>query len=350
MVSRMPERLVTVASYGADGSSARVRILDWLAHTGIAADIHQYTGAADNQPATLARSPFRTLSAEVEIRRLHRALSGRTLLLGRRATPFSAGTVESRLLSSAARGVYDVDDALYADTGGSALRRVWPAPRLWHRAVAAADVVIAGNEVLAERAARGGGEVVIIPSCVEPGQYRPKTDYERGDSPRAIWIGSPSTEHHLSLISGALSTLHRRHGMRLTVVSAGSASLGALDPMVDRVAWHPLTFSQALSDADVGIMPLQDTEFSRGKCGYKLLQYAAAALPVVGSPVGANAAVLAALGGEAPRDAEWVDALACIVEASASARMAMGGRARHAVEESFSFTAWADRWRDAVGV
>jgi glycosyltransferase involved in cell wall biosynthesis len=345
----MPERLVTVASYGPGGSSARVRILDWLVHTGLTAELHEYLGAADNQPGTLARSPLRVLSAEAALRRLPAQLAGRNLLLSRRATPFSSGRLEARLLTGAARGVYDVDDALYADTGGL-LRRAWSAPAVWQRAVAAADVVIAGNEVLAERAAVHADEVVIIPSCVEPGLYRRKAHYERGDVPRAIWIGSPSTEHHLSLIADALLAVHRTHGMRLTVVSSGSRSLGPLDAIVDRAAWTAGTFSRILADADVGIMPLYDTEFSRGKCAYKLLQYGAAALPVVGSPVGTNAAVLAGLGGSAPARGEWADALAAVFDASASARTNLGVAARRAVEESYSFAAWEARWRSAVGV
>ena len=109
--------------------------------------------------------------------------------------------------------------------------------------MAAADIVIAGNEVLAERAALDGAEVVMIPSCVEPEAYRQKTDFQGGDSPRAVWIGSPSTEHHLSLVSDALMTVHRTHGLRLTVMSAGSASLGPLDAMADRVAWNANTFA-----------------------------------------------------------------------------------------------------------
>jgi glycosyltransferase involved in cell wall biosynthesis len=344
----MPEQIVTVASYGAAGSSARVRILDWLAHTGVAAERHEYTGAADNQPATLLRSPLRLLDAEAGLRRLAGRISQRTLLLGRRATPFSSGAIEARLLTAAGRGVYDVDDALYADTGG--LRhRLWSAPRVWQQAVRAADVVIAGNEILAERATLDGADVVIIPSCVEPDDYRQKTDFERREVPRAIWIGSPSTEHHLSLIEDSLLTLHRTRGLRLTVVSAGSASLGGLDAMVDRISWSPLTFADLLCDADVGIMPLFDTEFSRGKCAYKLLQYAAAALPVVGSPVGTNAAVLADLGGAAPAREEWVDAVAAVIDGSAAARTRLGRLARAGVEESYSFTAWEERWRAAVG-
>jgi glycosyltransferase involved in cell wall biosynthesis len=138
--------------------------------------------------------------------------------------------------------------------------------------------------------------------------------------------------------------------MRLTVVSAGSRSLGPLDAIVDRTTWDPRTFSQILADADVGIMPLYDTEFSRGKCAYKVLQYGAAALPVVGSPVGTNATVLAELGGAAPGPGEWVDAVASVFDASASTRMSLGDAARRAVEESYSFEAWETRWRVAVGV
>ena len=117
---------------------------------------------------------------------------------------------------------------------------------------------------------------------------------------------------------------------------------------MDRVPWDPGTSAQILADADVGIMPLHDTEFTRGKCGYKLLQYGAAGLPVVGSPVGANAGVLAALGGAAPASGEWVDAVTGVLDAGASERRDLGDTARRGVETSYSFGAWESRWRYAV--
>jgi hypothetical protein len=145
----------------------------------------------------------------------------------------------------------------------------------WSRAVAAADVVVAGNDYLAERASRTARQVVAIPSCVEPADYPVKSSYVLCDPPRLVWVGSPSTEPFLRIIALSLLEVHRRTGARLTVVSAGSAPLGPLDAIVDRLPWALDSVASALSASDVAIGPLTDSPYARGKCAYKLLQYAA---------------------------------------------------------------------------
>jgi glycosyltransferase involved in cell wall biosynthesis len=183
--------------------------------------------------------------------------------------------------------------------------------------------------------------VCLIPSCVEPRDYRRKTSYEVGPAPRLIWMGSPSTEPFLQPVAAALLRVHRLTGARLTVVSAGRRPLGELDVMTDRVAWDGARTDALLAEADCGIMPLPDTPFARGKCAYKLLQYGAAGLPAVGSPVGVNADVIDQLDGERPGVSDqWADALLGVLQEPESRRRERGRTAREAVEEHFSFDAW----------
>jgi glycosyltransferase involved in cell wall biosynthesis len=137
--------------------------------------------------------------------------------------------------------------------------------------------------------------------------------------------------------------------LRLRVISSGNRSLGPLDRIVDRVQWDPKSFGNMLSDADIGIMPLPDTPFTRGKCAYKILQYAAAGLPVVGSPVGTNSKILTELGGiPARRPADWEDAVRDLLTSSAHSRSDIGQSARKAVEAGYSFEAWAPVWKATV--
>ena len=118
---------------------------------------------------------------------------------------------------------------------------------------------------------------------------------------------------------------------------------------MDRVVWSPATFAGALTSADVGLAPLHDDPFARGKCAYKLLQYAATGLPMVGSPVGANQLALDRFSGwSATSRDEWVDALTEAVSAPADLRADRGARAVAGVQEHYSFDAWADEWRSAV--
>lgn len=336
--------LTTVSAYGRRGGSARVRIFDWLDHLGLPSENHTYLDGSTAGLHDLRRAPLRAARAEVSLRSLARR-GAETLLLSRNASSLSTGALEARLLRSASRGVYDIDDALMNLTDGP-----FPKERIWRRASTAADVCIVGNDYLADRAAEVARKVVVVPSCVEVGAYVRKTSFEIGPVPVAVWMGSPGTETFLRTITAPLLAEHRRSGLRLRVVSHGDASLGPLDPMVDREDWDVTTYTSVLATADVGLMPLvDDAVWAPGKCAYKLLQYGAAGLPSIASPVGANASAIGRLGATAATDdAEWAQGLRELVDASAAARAALGAQARAAVTEHYSFQAWAPVWSEAV--
>jgi len=135
------------------------------------------------------------------------------------------------------------------------------------------------------------------------------------------------------------------------IVGSGCEREGPLAAITRRVRWTEGTTHNSAADWDVGVMPLHDRLYDRGKCGYKLLEYSAAGLPSVASPVGVNADILARLGAPAPTTmAEWVDALIRTIEAPSDTRFGWGRRARHVVERDFSYTAWERSWLDAVGI
>jgi glycosyltransferase involved in cell wall biosynthesis len=340
--------LRVVAPYGPTAASTRVRALEWLEHLGLDADLSLYLGTGTTRLGDLRRDPAGVLRAERHLRRMRRTVDDAPLLLVRNASPLSNGWIERRLLRAASHGVFDFDDALMVQQPGVA-NHVFSRARAWRRAVAAADTVIAGNTYLADAASALNDSVTVVPSCVDADAYRTKTEHAWDDAPVAVWLGSPSTEPFLRHIAPALLAEHRRSGLRLRVISAGTAPLGDLDAMTDRVAWAPSVAERTLASADVGLMPLPDDPWTRGKCGYKLLQYAAAGLPVIGSPVGVNNEVLRELGGlGATTTAEWADALRLVVDGSEDERAAMGARALSGVEREFSFRRWADEWRRAV--
>lgn len=341
--------ITAVASYGRGAGSARVRVYDWLDNARLDARIVPYVDRASNSAAALLRDPCRSIAAERRLRELRDEVGGGTVMISRQASPFSSGAIEEGLLRAAQRGVYDFDDALYLPSGGRAAR-IFPKSKIWRRSVSSADMVIAGNEVLAEHAESLNSSTIVIPSCVEPRDYGRKNDYETRDTPRAVWIGSPSTESYLSLIAGPLLRANALHGLRLTVISAGAASFGSLDQMVDRVEWRLESFGRELAAADFGLMPLVDNEWSRGKCAYKLLQYGAAGLPMIGSPVGANREVLSRGDGLAPvSDDEWDNAIETLIGAGVKEREQRGKAAFDVVSTRYSFDAWRGTWLAAVG-
>jgi glycosyltransferase involved in cell wall biosynthesis len=263
----------------------------------------------------------------------------------------SRGGLERKLLRRADLGIYDFDDALQWDTGGGLARRLAPKPRKCRAATAAADRVIAGNITLAEWASDWCADVRVIPTCVEPTQYGRRRGYELQDIPRIGWIGSPSTEAHLRLAAPALLRLNQETGARLTLISRGHSPLQDLEPITDRVLWTAERAVQQLAEFDIAIAPLSDTPYARGKCAYKILQYAAAGVPCVGSPIGANAEALSVLGYDAANTTEeWSWYLDRIVAASASGRAATGDHARAAVNHHYSFAAWESTMRNALSL
>ena len=337
------------APYGRQGASSRVRVHQWLERIPVRHTLHNYAGAANAGARALLTHPLATGAGELRARR---SRPQGTVLVHRVATPFSRGEVEAALLRHAGLGVYDFDDALQWEPSlGRVGRRVFPNQPRVITSVRAADRVIVGNATLADWASTVAQDVRVIPSCVEPALYRRKHDYVVGDPPRIGWIGSVSTEPNLDAIAPALLAVHARTGAELVIVGAQGDHDGPLAAMTRRVRWTEAAAHNLPADWDVGIMPLSDRLYNRGKCGYKLLEYGAAALPVVGSPVGANAAILARIGAPTPTtNDEWADALVATLTAHADERAAHGARAREVVEQEFSYWAWERQWADALAL
>jgi hypothetical protein len=326
-----------VVPYGAANASVRARALEWIARLEPSGRIAP--GAVVVHGPDWPRRPVPRDAPVLLLRNVGRITRGRR---------------ERGLMSSGAPGVYDLDDGLPWDDGNlPGLGRWWkrPFPRslVADRAARAADRVVVGNEVLAAWAADRCADVRIVPTCVEPSDYRPRHDWQLGDAPTIGWIGSPATEPYLLDVAGPLAEVHRRTGARLEVISGPGTTLpDALAAFARTRAWTP-TAPTEIGTWDVGIMPLRDGVYERAKCGYKLLQYAASGVPAVGSPVGVNERLLRDMHGLAPTSSdEWVDALCAVLGESATAR---GERGRHglAVAAAHSFATWEDRWFDAVG-
>jgi glycosyltransferase involved in cell wall biosynthesis len=162
------------------------------------------------------------------------------------------------------------------------------------------------------------------------------------------WIGSPATERYLFSIADALLEVHRRTGATLEIISGAGTVPQRLAAFTRRRRWTPGA-TRSIGAWDVGLMPLADDVYERAKCGYKLLQYAASAVPAVASPVGVNAALLAKMDGIAAVDpADWVDAIVELLSEPA-ARREHRAAAGLATAQAYSYDAWERRWRAAAG-
>lgn len=210
--------------------------------------------------------------------------------------------------------------------------------------VSGAAAVTVGNNYLAEWArSQGATRVEAIPTVIDLERYpRPAERIEERAEFRVGWIGMPATTNYLWLARDALAGLARKFPLRLVVIGAGP--LEDFGVPLERHSWDAATEVSLLATLDVGIMPLPDSPWERGKCGYKLIQYMACGLPVVASPVGVNGEIVeqGVNGFLAETSDQWESALQKLLQ-GAELRASMGRAGRRKVEQQYCLQLTAPR-------
>lgn len=236
--------------------------------------------------------------------------------------------------------IYDLDDAMFLKT------RFWFPPVIRqllvgkiYRIMKHAQAVTAGSRYLCEQARRMNRVVVYLPSSVNTRDYCPVPRSENGEFTIG-WVGSPSTENYLNLIYEPLAQLAAERPVRVVLVG-GSFNKQSPGLMVEKLAWTRKAEPNHIRRFDVGVMPLPDDDWARGKCGYKLLTYMACGIPVVASRVGANIDIVnPACGYLASSTQDWLTAFREL-QADPELRLRMGQAGRKRVCELFSIEATA---------
>ncbi|WP_422071107.1 glycosyltransferase family 4 protein [Tranquillimonas rosea] len=215
--------------------------------------------------------------------------------------------------------------------------------------MARSDIVFAGNDYLASRAREAGAQDVrVVPTVVDMEKYS-STDGSQNPvvkskalsrGPVVGWIGTPVTwKEYGSALALSLETTLRAQNSRLSAI--GASLTYYRDSTVEFVPWSEDTEVSNIQNFDIGIMPLDDSPWSQGKCGYKLIQYMACGVPVIASPVGVNKDIVEPghNGLFASTAAEWIDAVNVLLGDS-ELRAKMGAAGRKKVEEEYSVQAW----------
>ncbi|MEZ5290850.1 MAG: glycosyltransferase family 4 protein [Vicinamibacterales bacterium] len=231
----------------------------------------------------------------------------------------------------------DVDDAIWLEGLGG---RSTPA------LARAADLVIAGNRYLADWFSQYCPRVVVVPTAVDLARLRRPAARPRRNGVVIGWTGTSGNFPYLASIQDALATVLRDvPGSEFVVVAERAPHLPALAGRNVRfVPWSAASEVEALHAMDIGVMPLDDTPWTRGKCSFKMLQYMAAGIPSVVAPVGMNADVLSMgpCGLAAASPDQWVDALTALAR-DPGRREAMGAAGQAIVASRFDVPVVAAR-------
>lgn len=224
---------------------------------------------------------------------------------------------ENLLAKSRAKIVFDFDDAIWHLDVSEANRSMgWlKNPGKTAKLISISDMVFAGNEYLADYARHHNDNVVIIPTTIDTDEYAPVPFREK--YPVCIgWSGSITTIRHFETAIPVLKRLKAAFGDKIIFKVIGDRSYRNHDLGITGIPWTKEDELKELGEIDIGIMPLPDDEWAKGKCGLKGLQYMALNIATVMSPVGVNTEIIkdGINGMLASDENEWFEKLSQLIE------------------------------------
>lgn len=340
--------ILTLTKYDTEGASSRYRILQY------ASPLRSAGIQCTNLPLlaqgylalrwTSGTSRFKLMQHVVagywrRARLLIRSREYDLMFVEKELLPYIPYWIERLIHRGHVPVVYDLDDAVYlAYRRSSCLRAVYG--KKYAAFLGRAAAITVGSHALLDYARQFHSSVYLIPTVVDLSRYT-AADSASGNRPFRIgWIGSQSTTTHLAALASTLRQFCLANHAQVMQIGGDSVMPG--DDHWIAVPWSEDTEGQRLSEIDVGIMPLPNTEWARGKCAFKLIQYMASSKPVIASPTGENQFVVqpGINGYLASTPEQWTEALHRIyVDRELGKQMGMNGR--RLVEQRFNLNATA---------
>jgi hypothetical protein len=346
----MKNRLLVLSKYSRLGASSRLRTLQyrrWLEGAGFALE---YSALFDNRYLQRLYSGEKTHADLIgyyrkRFSKLRQRPRPGLIWVEYELLPWLPWMFERALLPASVPIVTDYDDAVFHRYDRHQFAPVrWLLGRKIDRVMKHSQLVTAGNAYLADRARKAGAaHVEIVPTVVDLSHYSVRSESLSTPSVRVGWIGTPNTWHAFGkTLYTQISDTLTAHDARFCAVGARleAQSVGSLEI----IAWSEDTEVNAIQSMDIGVMPLPDTPWARGKCGYKLIQYMACGLPVVASPVGVNKEIVehGVNGFLAESHTEWRTAIEALIS-DPDLRLRMGAAGRKKVENEYSLQVWGPR-------
>lgn len=347
-------RLLILSRYGRKGPSSRLRYLDYLPYLEAEGFSIHWQGFFSDAYLDVAYRGRRRLAALLgllaylpRLAWLPAAFRADIVWIEKEIFPWVPAWAERALTRAGVRLVSDYDDAWYLRYRGYQT----PRPAGWfpdkiEQVMRSSDLVMAGNPVIEAHARDAGARaVMLVPTVLDADRYGTRR-HGPVKPARIAWIGTAFNSAYLAEIAPALADAARRCAIELVIIGGTGIDLPGVP--VTYADWSEATEAAELARCDIGVMPLRDTEWDRGKCAFKLLQYMAAGLPVVASPVGVNVAIATPDIGFLPRSqGEWADALVRLA-ADAELRASLGAAGRRKIEDGYSLAVWGPRVAKAL--
>jgi glycosyltransferase involved in cell wall biosynthesis len=267
------------------------------------------------------------------------------VLLYREAIPIGPPLVERWIKRLGIPIVYDFDDAIFLPAVSDANKAFsfLKSPKRASQILTISDQVSVGNEFLASYARKFNAHVTVIPTAVDTNRFAPRPDPPPAAGRKLVvgWIGSPTTFQYLESLKDVLAAVAARHPFTLKVSGAGRPVIfPGVD--VDVVPWSMADEVTLFNTCDIGVYPLTDDDWSKGKCGFKAIQCMACGVPVVAAAVGVNREIIedGVNGYLATDHAEWVAKLGALLsDSTLRLRLARAGRATIEARYSLRVTA-----------
>ena len=258
------------------------------------------------------------------------------------------GTIffEKQLAKSRAKLIFDFDDSIWVDnvSEGNKMFSFLKNADKTKDIIKLCDIVFAGNDYLANYAKQFNKNVVIVPTTIDTNEYQ-KVAVSKSEKVCIGWSGSITTIQHFNYAIDALKIIKEKYKDQVYIKVIGDGNYVNKELDIKGLPWKKDTELKDLSEFDIGLMPLPDDEWAKGKCGLKGLQYMSLGIATIMSPVGVNKDIIqdGKNGYLASTTEEWVVKISQLID-DAQLRKALGDGGKKTIDEQYSVYAWKDKY------
>jgi glycosyltransferase involved in cell wall biosynthesis len=269
------------------------------------------------------------------------------VFLYREAVMFGSAWFEKRFRKKVPLMVLDFDDAIWLKDVSDGNRNLsWlKRPSKTADIIRLCNLVITGNHYLSDYASQFNKNTVVVPTTIDTNQFNSPVKGKENNKICIGWTGSTTTLRHLQNALPILKRIFEKYGDRVILRVIADREWEHPSVNAEFIKWRRETEIKDLAEMDIGIMPLPDDDWAKGKCGFKGLQYMALGIPAVMSPVGVNNEIIqdGKNGFLAATEDEWIEKLSLLIE-NPELRQSIGAAGRQTVEMNYSFNAWKNKY------